>query len=115
MNEKLKYLTKAVAGYAGLNFTDANFAAYLEAFKTKTDEQFARALERAMLESPKFFPPLPQVMMSFRENEKDEARKRRQEEFNKQFTTLPYEDPEPRPIGWLSKMFQQKRAEFKKV
>lgn len=115
MNEKLKYLTKAVAGYAGLNFTDANFAAYLEAFKTKTDEQFARALARAMLESPKFFPPLPQVMVSFRENEKDDARKQKQAEFNKKFSSLPYEDPEPRSAGWLIKLFQQKRAEFKKV
>lgn len=115
MNEKLKYLTKAVAGYAGLNFTEANFAAYLEAFKTKTDEQFARALARAMLESPKYFPPLPQVMMCFRENEKDDARKIKQEEFNKKFTSLPYEDPEPRSSGWLYKLFLQKRAEFKKV
>ena len=114
MNEKLKYLTKTVSGYAGLNFTDANYAAFLEAFEMKTDQQFINALNRAVMESPTFFPPLPLVMKCLMQNEMDEVRaewQRKLEQSQIQAQGQKNVDYKPKSQGWLYNLFQQKCAE----
>lgn len=114
MNEKLKYLTKTVSGYAGLNFTDANYAAFLEAFEMKTDQQFINALNRAVMESPTFFPPLPLVMKCLMQNEMDEVKRERQDILEQlQAEAEQSRKYDPKPTGWLYKLFQQKCEERK--
>lgn len=115
MKNKLKILTEFIAGYPSLNFNEANYAAYLQAFEVVSDEDFNQALLVATQESPSFFPTLPVLKKAYKTVQAEKINKRKQEEFNKQFTTRPYEDPEPRSSGWLYKLFLQKKAEFKKV
>lgn len=126
VNEKLKYLAKTVSGYPGLNFSEANFAAYLEAFQDKKDQDFINALNRAMQESPTFFPPLPAVMKCFKQNEINEIRAKRAADLEKQLQKRHDKLHDYRIAaaqveglnstkapGWLYNLFKQKREEKK--
>ena len=110
MSTKLKYLTKTVSGYPGLNFTEANYAAFLEAFETKTDEEFINALNRAVLESINFFPSLPAVLKAHIQNEIELIKASKQRDFDNKQKSLEGKK-EKKPQGWLYEMFKQKRAE----
>ena len=118
---KLKYLIKTVSGYAGLNFTDANYAAYLEAFADKSDKDFIQALNAAVLESPYFFPSLPLILKMHMTLEMADERKRRQEVDEKKYSQFceaqnaakqgQSTNTSAKKEGWLINLFEEKRAQ----
>lgn len=114
---KIKYLVKTIAGYPGLNFSEANYSAYLEAFEGKRDQDFIQALNDAVKESVPYFPPLPVVMKCFQANE---VRKIKEEKQKLLQNSQEWKRPnayaqERKQSGWLFKLFKDKQLEIRRA